>query len=519
MAEDKAERQRRLSAVKEAFLHSWEGYKKHAWLQDEVTPISGHAKNTLGGWGATLVDSLDTLWIMGLEKEFVTAVHSIKYIDFTITELDSLNVFETTIRYLGGLLSAYDISGQVYDELLEKAVELGEMLYFAFDTPNRLPVTRWDWRKAALGKPQEANQHSLLAEIGSLTLEFTRLTQLTNDPKYYDAVARITNELSAQQNNTKLPGLWPVLLDALNTDFTKDRTFTLGGMADSTYEYLPKQHLLLAGAVPQYETMYTTALAAAKQHLFFRPLNPQNHPLLLPGTTHRNSAANIRFLPEGQHLSCFVGGMVALGSRIFSRPEDLETARQLTDACVWAYESTPTGIMPEVFRAAACQPEDDCAWREEKWFAAVSRQEQGEGHSRFHQPPPMTDEEVRAVVEGKRLPAGFTAVEDPRYLLRPEAVESLFVLWRVTGERYWVDKAWGMFEAVVKVARTEVGFAGVRDVRDEDEGGGEGLLDSMESFWTAETLKYFWLLFAEPEVVSLDNWVLNTEAHPFRRPG
>ena len=44
------------------------------------------------------------------------------------------------------------------------------------------------------------------------------------------------------------------------------------------------------------------------------------------------------------------------------------------------------------------------------------------------------------------------------------------------------------------------------------------LRDEMESFWLAETLKYFYLLFAEESLVSLDEWVLNTEAHPFRRP-
>ncbi|GAB7364301.1 hypothetical protein MBLNU230_g4846t1 [Neophaeotheca triangularis] len=550
--ERKAERQRRLRAVKEAFMHSWEGYKKHAWLQDEVAPISGKVKNTFGGWGATLVDTLDTLWIMGLKKEFVMAVHSLKHIDFTITDLSSLNVFETTIRYLGGLLSAYDLSGQVYHELLDKAIELGEMLYVAFDTPNRLPVTRWDWRSAAQGIPQTANQRSLLAEIGSLTLEFTRLTQLTGDPKYYDAVARITDFLDAQQNHTKIPGLWPTVLDALNADFTKDRTFSLGAMADSTYEYLPKAHLLLSGLNPQYESMYTTFLSTAKKNLFFRPLNEENRSLLLPGKTLRNSATNIRHQPEAQHLACFAGGMVAIAAKTFSRPEDVETARQLTDGCVWAYQSLPTGIMPEIFTFAPCNPsslspsssDDNCLWSSEKWHSAISTHVQtsnsNNGSPYPHTPllhqTPLPPEEILARIETERLPPGFTSIPDPRYLLRPETIESLFVLYRVTGERYWQDRAWEIFETIVSRTKTGIAFAGVRDVRDANEAGGRGgsgsgseshggrgeevgLLDSMESFWTAETLKYFWLCFEEPGVVSLDEWVLNTEAHPFRRPG
>lgn len=140
-------RNQRLKAVKEAFLHSWSGYKKHAWLHDEVTPLSGSYKNEFGRRGATLVDSLDTLLIMGLEEEFAFAILALKKIDFTTTEVATLNVFETTIRYLGGLLSAYDLSGGKHDILLEKAVQLGDMLYVAFDTPNRMPITRWDWVK------------------------------------------------------------------------------------------------------------------------------------------------------------------------------------------------------------------------------------------------------------------------------------------------------------------------------------------------------------------------------------
>lgn len=136
-------REARLQAVKESFLHAWGGYKKHAWLKDELAPVSGGYRNSFGGWAATLVDTLDTLWIMGLREEFDEAVAAIDKIDFSATEQGELNVFETTIRYLGGFLGAYDLSGNSL--LLQKAVEVGEMVYVAFDTPNRMPILRWDW--------------------------------------------------------------------------------------------------------------------------------------------------------------------------------------------------------------------------------------------------------------------------------------------------------------------------------------------------------------------------------------
>lgn len=144
---NKAERLHRQKAVKEAFLHSWNGYKKYAWLQDEVTPVTGGFTNGFGQRGATLVDTLDTLVIMGLDEEFEAALKAVRSIDFTTSASPLLNVFETTIRYLGGLLSAYDVSESKHHILLDKATELGDMLYAAFDTSNRMPIGHWDWEK------------------------------------------------------------------------------------------------------------------------------------------------------------------------------------------------------------------------------------------------------------------------------------------------------------------------------------------------------------------------------------
>ena len=65
-----------------------------------------------------------------------------------------------------------------------------------------------------MSQPHRASTNAVLAEIGSLSMEFTRLAQITQENKYYDAIARITNELEIMQNNTKLPGMWPLKIDA-----------------------------------------------------------------------------------------------------------------------------------------------------------------------------------------------------------------------------------------------------------------------------------------------------------------
>lgn len=93
------------------------------------------------------MDALDTLWIMGMEEEFREAVKACESIDFSTTETTQINVFETTIRYLGGFLAAYELSEKAYPTLLAKAVEVGELLMCAFDTPNRMPISRWSWKE------------------------------------------------------------------------------------------------------------------------------------------------------------------------------------------------------------------------------------------------------------------------------------------------------------------------------------------------------------------------------------
>jgi mannosyl-oligosaccharide alpha-1,2-mannosidase len=142
---EKIERLQKLGTIKEAFQHSWMGYKLAAMGHDEVRPVSGGFRDPFAGWGATLVDALDTLWIMGLKDEFSQAVDEIKKIDFTTTPRNDIPLFETVIRYLGGLIGAYDISGHRYSILLEKAVQLAEILMGAFDTPNRMPLTFYYW--------------------------------------------------------------------------------------------------------------------------------------------------------------------------------------------------------------------------------------------------------------------------------------------------------------------------------------------------------------------------------------
>ena len=98
-------------------------------------------------------------------------------------------------------------------------------------------------------------------------------------------------------------------------------------------------------------------------------------------------------------------------------------------------------------------------------------------------------------------------------LHRPEAIESVWYMYRITGDPSWQEKGWKMFESIIKHTSSELGNSAVQDVTMEE----PYQTDEMESFWLAETLKYFYLLYSTPDTISLDEWVLNTEAHPFKR--
>src|SRR5260370_36583476 len=92
--------------------------------------------------------------------------------------------------------------------------------------------------------------------------------------------------------------------------------------------------------------MYRLSLASFSKHLVFRPSLPGNPDILMTGNMNMFTDPP-QFDGQFQHLACFVGGMVALGSRISNSWDELETARKLTDGCVWGYDNTPSGIMPD----------------------------------------------------------------------------------------------------------------------------------------------------------------------------
>lgn len=420
--------------VRIAFLKGWNGYRKYAWMRDELGPVSATGRDTLGGWAATLIENLDTLWIMDLKEEFVDAVEAVAAMDWANTTATGCDLFETTTRHLGGLLAAYDLSGA--EVLLIKATELGDMLYAAFDTPNHLPTSWLDFEKAKKGE-LVADEHQPSISAGALSLEFTRLSQLTENPKYYDAITRVTALLEESQNQTRIPGIWPATLNTRDGNFRDGDDFTIGASAGSMYEYLPKMHALLGNLDPVYETLANHSLEAIRDHILFRPMLPGRDGILFSGNAHVEEDGNITRVPEMQHANCFAGAMFGLGGRILRRDDFVDIGVQLTWGCLHAFNAFPTGVAPELFSMFECPTLDFCDWDEERW------QSQG----------------------NKSLREGFRHVQDPSYRLRPEAIESTFVLYRITGLRGYSDVLYETFLAVQKATDSRFGNAAILDVR------------------------------------------------------
>src|SRR5680860_250076 len=94
------------------------------------------------------------------------------------------------------------------------------------------------------------------------------------------------------------------------------------------------------------------------------------------------------------------------------------------------------------------------------------------------------------------------------YPLRPEALESAYILYTLTGDERYKVMGWDIFQRIVRWCRNDVGFAHLEDVRTKEQS------DGMQSFFLAETLKYAYLLFAPKGTLDFNEVIFNTEAHP-----
>ncbi|TID23753.1 gb [Venturia nashicola] len=578
----------RTGQVKQAFLHSWNNYQKISLGQsgDEVKPKSGKVDNSRNGWGVTAIDSLSTAIMMNLADPVNDILKHIRTVDFSKSRTkQTVSLFETTIRYLGGMLSAYDLltddsrKGLVRNNddlrmLLAQSTKLADALSVAFNTPSGVP---YDELNAEMTGPKPgldmANATNYLAQAGTLILEWTRLSNLTNNPKYANLAKRAQLKLNTPVGRAgamvePMPGLIG------NEVFVSDGTFkngggSWGGGSDSYYEYLLKQWMYDARSYNRNSrNKWAKAVDSSRKFLRSYPFpDPPRSPYarppffdvqrilskLYPGAGQFLNLFRVGHLPKytprpalmqawnadktvanaSQHLACFDGGNILLGAQVMYESihtprsygkwgqNDLDDIYQfgldLVEGCHYVYSHTTTGIGPDFF-----------SWRAQDTINLKT--------PFFSTPESM----------------------DRAYGLRPEVVESYYHAFRITGDPIYQDWAWDAFVAFEKFCKTEFGYASIKDVNlwlppanDVEETKKrirENWLDQQESYWLAETLKYLYLILVDddedwqvprgygfPTMSDVLNqkplpsyprwpgqqnkWVYNTEAHPLKVVG
>ncbi|XP_020705762.1 mannosyl-oligosaccharide 1,2-alpha-mannosidase MNS3 [Dendrobium catenatum] len=502
---DKSESKFRQNKVKEAFVHAWSGYRQYAFGYDELMPLSQKGVDGLGGLGATIIDSLDTAMIMGLDEIVSEAGTWIeKHLMERINTKGHVNLFETTIRILGGLLSAYHLGGGEHGTLsdsgisvklkgvksevfLDAAKNLADHLLLAFtSSPTSIPFSDVVLNeRSAHAAPDGLSSTS---EVSTVQLEFNYLSKLSGDPRYGLVAMKVLEHFKTLP---KVEGLVPIYISPYSGQFSGEN-IRLGSRGDSYYEYLIKVWIQQKNSrnnhLKYLYDMYMEAMKGVK-HLLVRNSTPKG--LVFIGELPYGSKGS--FSPKMDHLACFLPGTLALGATkgltkrkavelSLLTAEDLENlslAEDLAKTCFEMYSVTSTGLAPEIV-----------------YFNIEGNLEHGlDGGNK-------SSEYVNDIV---------IRHNDRHNLLRPETLESLFVLHRITEDPKYREWGWQIFLAFEKHTKVDSGgYSSLNDVTRVP----TPKRDKMETFFMGETLKYLYLLFGDDDILPLDKFVFNSEAHP-----
>ncbi|EJT98306.1 seven-hairpin glycosidase [Dacryopinax primogenitus] len=459
--------------VVDVFQTAYGAYLQYAKGHDDLAPVSKSFVDGRNGWQATVWDALDTMQLMGLDTLYDQALGLITNVNFTRSLTSDAayrnhSVFESNIRYLGGALSTFELTGKTNTHLIDQVTVLTDRMAYAFDA-GPVPFNEVDF---STDPPTAQFGTSNIAQVGTLTLEFSRLSVYTGNDTYRQLAENAVKAVMGQP--TPLPGFPAQGIDPPTG--TPDGDYvSWGGGSDSYLEYLLKYARITNNADPTFLNAWKQAVDTSIQYLLTQ-----------------SSVGNWTYLTDftggapfyiSSHLACFHGGNWLLGGKLLNNDTIFNIGLKLVDACTNTYHSTPTGFGPEFFTfinvngASSLTPSsDDLAFYDEHGFWIF---------------PGETD-----------------------YFLRPEVLESNFYAWRMTGDVKYFNNAVAALDSVTTYLKANAGYAGLNDVTNPS----AGMIDDMESFFSAETLKYLYLTFSPFDKISLDEYVFNTEAHPYEAP-
>jgi len=307
------------SRVRAEMLHAWRGYERHAWGHDELKPVSRGSHDWYGvSLLMTPVDALDTLLLMGLREE-ASRARALVTERLSFDRDVFVKNFEITIRLLGGLLSAYQMTHD--PRLLHLAEDLGKRLLPAFDSPTGMPYM---YVNLKTGKTRGARSNP--AEIGTLVLEFGTLARLTGKPVFFK---RAKNALLQLYNRRSRIGLVGEEID-VETGEWLSRTSHVGGGIDSYYEYALKGSRLFGDG--DCERVWRDGLRAIDDYLADD---------LSTGLWYGEAD-----MVTGRRTKVVFGALHAFLPAVLALGGDLPRARRLEDSCLRMW--TLHGIEPEL---------------------------------------------------------------------------------------------------------------------------------------------------------------------------
>ncbi|XP_052226391.1 ER degradation-enhancing alpha-mannosidase-like protein 1 [Dreissena polymorpha] len=446
------------------FYFGYDNYMKHAYPMDELDPIhctgrgpdydnpsNININDVLGEYSLTLIDTLDTLAVLGNETEFIKGVQLV--IDNLTFHNTTVQVFEATIRVLGGLLSAHllivdpskpfgDITLPDYDgELLSLANDLASRLLPAFEnTATGIPFPRVNLQN---GVPADCINETCTAGAGTLVLEFGILSRLLGDPIYESVARKAVQRIWDFRSN--VTGLIGNVINIQSGDWV-GKMSGLGAGLDSFFEYMLKSFILFGE--PDDLKLFNDSYESIKFHMRRGRLKCNK------GIGNMPIYVNVH-MSSGEIANYWIDALQAAWPGVQVLHGDIEEA--ICSHAVFYSIWRKYGALPERFN----------------WY--------------------------------------LKAPDVLFYPLRPELVESTYFLYQATKNPFYLHVGRDIYNSINLHAKAECGYGTIHDVNTKE------LEDRMESFFLSETCKYLYLLFDKDNHINKHaaKYLFNTEGHLF----
>lgn len=487
----------RPKAIVDAFRFAWAGYQQFAFPNDDLRPVTNDYANTRNGWGVGAVDALSTAIIMEQEDIVGTILDFIPTINFTASNVDSpLSLFETNVRYIGGLIGAFDllvgpfahmnIKESRVSPLLEQAKVLADGLKFCFATPTGIPVN-WVYidnqTLSDINRNNDGSYRTTFESVGTLILEWQRLSDLTGDDSYATLARQAESWLFSPTTMSSEP-FAGIFSGEINTDtgITEGQDGGWGTGMGSAYDYLLKMWIYDPARYEEYGPRFVQAADSTIMHL---ASSPETRPDLI----FLSEFSGQKLLNHSRPNTCAAAGTFLLASDTLLRQDYADFGLRLAEWCANGYRQMATGIGPQSYT----------------WNTTVLE-------DRLNRSQRTLFKKSGFFLDNRQAGVSVNAQT-------PDAIESWYYAYRVTSKDYWKDVGWHYFLAFNSTARVGSGFANLNHVNLPN---GNGTQNLMYSFLFAKTFKFMYLLQSSNTQTwdvlqsGKDLFVYNMEGHPIR---